>query len=817
MAVRNYTNNPCFPLTTSSEEAATEAAARANEAAQAAETATETANQAASDASDAKDAADAAVAEVNAKLALVAELEEIYGGAFVNQSANGSTINITDGADNVPVKSLIVAISGASPALTAVTINKTVNGLNTPYTMQLVSGGTQLSVTEGTLDFVNGVLVSGGVTYNIDDGGIEVPTSLGANTFATSAGVMNMVYRADPEIYGKENYLYVVKISDTSTTLGDVLSQLNTISANGYHVVFDVSALGAQMYLCTIFIDSSEGVYKVFDLVRGRVAEGSYDSSLLLTMAIAQASNVATQQQIDYLQGEIDELGGKSVVQNLSVLGDMIRDGTSTDIIQPGDMIDLNWIASVLGTTTSGLTVTCGDMQKFINAVGEAEARDYLFVYDGSSWNYGETAVQLSDYGLSVTGTPATGEVMTVKTTVRTVSYTFTGYDKIKPSDDGVPHNWCIEQTYAPLTKAFDTYESLFCIQPGKAVPAGNYFIPMYSYRSGKTFNVCFTLSSFEAYAEKRQLRCNGYASGTIPANDGTIVSGVPAPNTITPIAYGTREALGNTIQISYRADSDLAGYTLLTSLNVSTDSPTVLLGDIDQAALGNNSWALSNNRQWLNSEAQNGAYQPSHDNDIGADYNYTAGFLYGLDPRAKEIIQYADVLWTAGQGNPNTPHYVAADGLAPVTDAPTYYERSGAPGARTYSPLNPQPAAGEDVSGYYVQQPKYMQSQTYTSEDRVFLLSMREMSYDINANEGQAMDLYSEYTSGVYTNTAVAARAKYNKAGGTINSYRWSRSASTSYANNAWVVTSTGASNSGALGARFYAPAFIIGKSTNQ
>ena len=230
MAVNSNATTPCFPLQPSSDEAAAAAAARANTAAAAAEGATEDASQAASDANDAKDAADAAVEAVNAKLALVQTLEEIYGGAYVNEQVSGSTINITDGADNVPVKALSVAISGASPALTAVTINKTVNGLNTPYTMTLESGGEQLSVTEGTLDFVNGVLVSGGVTYNIDGGGIDVPTSLGANTFTTSAGVMDMTYRADIDLYLQETYLALANLENA--VVGNAKQLVATVGIN---------------------------------------------------------------------------------------------------------------------------------------------------------------------------------------------------------------------------------------------------------------------------------------------------------------------------------------------------------------------------------------------------------------------------------------------------------------------------------------------------------------------------------------------------------------------------------------------------------
>ena len=619
-----------------------------------------------------------------------------------------------------------------------------------------------------------------------------------------------------------DDLVNIIKIDSTTTTLGNIAAILNSVNNVGDHVFFDMSALGVMMYLCTIFIDTSAGQYKVFDLVSGRYAEGAYDATMLLTMATAQANGLAVQSQIDHLQKEIDELGGKSVLDNWDVLGDKIADGTSLGLIDPGDTIDVNWIKSVLGTTTSGLTVLCTDMDAFVRAVGEAEASNYLFVFDGVDWNYAGSVVDLDDFGLSVAGIPATGEVMTIVTTVNSVSYTFTGYDDINPADPNVPHNWLLEQTYAPDQKAYDTYESMFCVQKGKTVPAGKYYLPLYSYRSGKSFNACFMLSTALGSNDyKIQMRRNASESAARTASDGTSKTDVYAVTSMLPIIYGTVDTLGPAVAVTYLSDADAAsgGYTLLSTLNTDANDPVYTPGDMDQAALGDNGWAASNLRQWLNSDMADGGYDPTHDNDIASAYNRTAGYLWGMDPRVRSLIQYAEVLWTAGYGNPGTHHSVKATGTAPSSDAPIYYARSGDPGNRTYVPLDPQPTSGADVSGYYIYADAYIRNKTYISEDRVFLLSMKEMSFDINTSEGNISDLYGEYTDDTLTNGAVAARAKYNKAGGSLNNYRWSRSANTSYAYIDRYVTSTGSISSygSTYGSYYYAPAFILGKSTNQ
>ena len=563
----------------------------------------------------------------------------------------------------------------------------------------------------------------------------------------------------------QDDWVHIIRITSTATTMGTIATQLNSINSAGDHVLFDVSALGAGMYLCTIFIDTVNSIYKIFDLVTGRFAEGTYSSTNLLTMAIAQSTVVATQQQIDYLQNEIDELGGKSVLTSWDVLGDLILSGDSPNTIESGDITTINWITSVLGTTTSGLTVSCSDMNTFITAIGECEAKDYLFVYNGSNWTYNEEVVTLSDYALSVTGTPATGEVMDIKTTVNAVPYTFTSYDTVNPVNSNVTHNWLLEQTYAPSTKVYDTYEALFCVQAGKTLPANKYYIPMYSYRSSKTFNVCFEITGAMGATTKIQAKSNGNSNVTTTDATGASISGVYRPSSLTPIVYGTGANAGSNISLLFLSDTDVASgnYVLLSSVN-SSNNTIVTIGDFDKAALGSNTWPLSNMANWLNDDTMGDNYTPTSDFDIASSYNRGNGFLWGMDPRVRALIQTAEVQWTAGYGN--------AD---------------------------------------------YTQGTTYTANQNVFLLSMKEMSFDINTNEGVMTGLYGTYTNNTLTNGAVANRAKYSAPGGTINSYRWSRSVFTSDANDSRSVTSTGSisRNYARIGYNF-APAFIIGKSAS-
>lgn len=638
------------------------------------------------------------------------------------------------------------------------------------YTITYTEGGSDtFTVTNSTLDdnviasdYDNTVSYKTGVMF-IYNGYLYITIKdAPAGTSPT-----NTTYFREASVAG--DFISIIKITDTTITLGDVNNILNGtggINPRGLHIMFDVGALGASMYLCTIYLDTTTNVYKIFDLVLGRVAEGTYDATKLLTMCIANADTIATQSQIDALQKEINDLGGKTVIEDWDKLGDLIAAGTSTDIVSAGDITDINWIATVIGSTTNGLTVSCSNIDTFANGIGEAEAKTYLFVYNGSAWTYNEQAVNLADYAITVSGTPATGEVMTIQTTVTTRSYTFTGYDDVEAVDANVPHNWLMEQTYAPDTKTFNTYDALFSVYQGKQIPVGNYHLRNYSYRSGfyvdMYLNVTTAIGSND-YAVQAQ--SNGYTSQDITNADNVTKTAVYAISGLTCRASGTRTNATGAVTIAYTPASGVT-YTELEDLNVDENDPVVYTysGAFDKCALGNATWIQCNMAQWLNDETgAKSSVTPTYLLSVPSAYNLGAGFLFGLDPRVKALIQPAKVKWTANY----------ADG--------------------------------------------YTQNQTYTAEQKAFLLSMKEMSFNVNTAEGEISDLYGEYTNNTLTNDAVAARAKYNKAGGTLNSYRWSRSANTSSAGSARSVSSTGANDGHSAGnALYFAPAFIIGKSTN-
>ena len=109
----------------------------------------------------------------------------------------------------------------------------------------------------------------------------------------------------------------------------------------------------------------------------------------------------------------------------------------------------------------------------------------------------------------------------------------------------------------------------------------------------------------------------------------------------------------------------------------------------------------------------------------------------------------------------------------------------------------------------------EYARYELYSDiSEMAFLLSMKEMSFNIQTDEGVVLDLYNTYTGGSLTNDAIASRGKANKSGESPSTYRWSRSANANSSSHARLVAAYGSYvSSYALHGYRFAPAYIIGR----
>lgn len=506
----------------------------------------------------------------------------------------------------------------------------------------------------------------------------------------------------------------------------------------------------------------------------GQAADAKVTGDKFITIDKDLSSIHTKDREQDY---RLDLLKKDILTDSYEELGDMIANGISGDYISPGDELIVNKVSSLsIVSTNNALTFSVVDEQVFTELVGECENADYLLFYNGNSWTYNGDEVTSSDLGFTISGTPIENDVITVTMTVEEVSHTFvaytpTGTNATAPMDNNVEKYWVIEQTYIPASQAFDDPESAICVTVGHTLSAGKYYV----------YNNANATSDW--WCNYKRL----YYLFEIP-ND-IVATEVTGDIQIRFSSRGNRETDGDArgvyqlTCVPYRCSDDAkynsdtitfvgqvaapsSEYTDIRTVEGFTtdqtmDSEGIIYNNLGHVCYGNNEWNVSNIKQRMNSDAKSMAPVRLHKNDIVTALKGVKGFMWGFDPRFKKLINRVITYQEHG-----------------MNDEYTRYE--------LYS----------DVS------------------EMAFLLSMKEMSFNIQTDEGIVLDLYNTYTGGSLTNDAIASRGKANKSGESPSTYRWSRSAIAYNSNFARLVAATGSygSHHAVSGFRF-APAYIIGR----
>ena len=439
-----------------------------------------------------------------------------------------------------------------------------------------------------------------------------------------------------------------------------------------------------------------------------------------------------------------------------------------------GEDVYFNYVSTLaVSFSNAGLSASVTDEYKFAKAVGMCEQRDFITLYNGSDWTYEGEAI--SDFGITISGTPVSGDTMTVTMTVTKVPFTIvsrrqTGTNATVPADEYIDDWYIVERKYNEASQAFDAPESALCVTPGHTLPAGKYYVYNVAGATSdywcnyKRLYYCFEIAndivataatgditaryssrgSRETTGDARgvyQLYCQWYCEATgARYNSDTLefVGQVAAPSS------------------DYTDIRTLTGFSTDQRMEIDSDDRAIIYNNLGHVCYGNNEWDVSNVCQRLNSDAKRMVPVRQHKNDVVTGLANVKGFLWGLDPRVA------------------------------ITAARTYQEHA--------------------LSDEFTQQA------IYSCEQDGFLLSMKEMSFNIQTDEGVAMELYDEYTGGTLTNNAVAARAKADSAGASPSSYRWSRVSYYDSSSISRIVSPAGAYDHGnANSGNRVAPAYIV------
>lgn len=304
---------------------------------------------------------------------------------------------------------------------------------------------------------------------------------------------------------------------------------------------------------------------------------------------------------------------------------------------------------AVHGTGITGATI---DEVAFVNKVGTAETKEYEFIYDGSAWHLGDEAVLLATYGITVTGTAVKDDAITVDETAEAVRYDVLGIDHDIPSDPNFTHTitLCSHDCKAYGGLAYKKPQGLIYVDP-TAFPDGlvagtTYYIIgdhcCYDNTTKEDGSYGFTpTKNVPAGGLVRHTALGIYQGSASAYNKERILAGTFA--TYDTVANG-RVLIESGLATAETSSGTLLGTVTAESLSYRSAD---YLNFTRRNAYGSNEWVKSDERQWMNSDAEKGVDAKNVQLwqsgalgvfDLPGTYN-APGNLYGFDPQMLDVI----------------------------------------------------------------------------------------------------------------------------------------------------------------------------------
>ena len=357
-------------------------------------------------------------------------------------------------------------------------------------------------------------------------------------------------------------------------------------------------------------------------------------------------SNVLTQTQIEdkldnitvmlaEIAVNIRENSGTLVLDSAKTLQKLLRLGILSKVLHPTDQIAIERETSMtINSNNAGLTLAV-DADVFLEAVGTAHSGVYEFVYDGLVWKLHGEEVELANYGITCTGTPAADDEIAVHETAASYVLDVLGIDQDTPSDPSLDHTLALQMHDCMMNLQFDAPEALMVLS---GLTTGSYYVignhSTYGDTTTEDGNFGFTLS--QDYTNAKYLRHStmgawrssygkSYVLGgsfILYDENYAVIATLPTVESNSGTCLGTVTARNP----SYRA----AGSISVDNINAT-----------ERNAYGRNYWKESAARQMFNSKAAAGSvWSPQNIFDFPPSWRASQeGFLKGLDPELVSVM----------------------------------------------------------------------------------------------------------------------------------------------------------------------------------
>ena len=353
--------------------------------------------------------------------------------------------------------------------------------------------------------------------------------------------------------------------------------------------------------------------------------------------------------------------------QSYSDVQAIVRLGLAPSVFCIGDIIEVareTKVQASLGEHT-GITAVSVVEDTFVAAMDEAGEKEYEIIYDGSAWKYGDEALILADYGITVTGTAAEGDTIIIVETASTIEMVVmdfieggqTSAGNIKLHDNTKEYGMILQSKSILYNLQADNTEAFYYNNTGAALPAGTYHATLgdnydTTYGGGATYQ--FTLTQ------------------ALPAG-GQIVwpwayQKLPTVATISTYASGdSTTAIESGVAVTAGSDGTDLG-TVKVAVQESAG-----LNSIHRMRYGSNKWSELSIRQHLNSAKAAGSVYTAQSNwDRPPSWlTSTPGFMHGLDPEFVKIVAEVDLLTclSTAAGDTTSAEASAGTGYETTTD----------------------------------------------------------------------------------------------------------------------------------------------------
>lgn len=319
---------------------------------------------------------------------------------------------------------------------------------------------------------------------------------------------------------------------------------------------------------------------------------------------------------------------GGIVPQNYKDIQMLNRLGLASKVFHVGGQIAVEKEQSITANVTGSITGATVDADTFIAKMGTVHTGVYEFTYNGAAWHLDGVAVDLTEYGITVTGTPAANDIIEVHETSATVVFDVVDFDKHHPADPNLEHSISLLCHDAQAAIPYNPTQALLAVRTG-TLPAGDYYFEVdstydASYNSGYDY-VGFTLAQ------------------TLPAG-GQLMLGWGYNAQLSSAKISTYEKFSTTARESNVAITNSATGTKLGTITNGVVATTtvsdvvVAVNNASRARYGSNDVLSAVSQQWISSAAASGWHKQVNEFDR-PQTTPTAGFLYGMDPAFVSIL----------------------------------------------------------------------------------------------------------------------------------------------------------------------------------